>query len=105
MPDEGGLYFWVDYLDRGGSLHNAASQFIGSPEFVSLFGTGLSNSDFVQQLYVNVLGRPGEAAGVTYWTNYLGSGGDRADALVNFTQLPEYVGLSEYYIENGYWVA
>lgn len=105
VPDEGGLYFWIDYLDRGGSLRNAASQFIDSAEFVSLYGTGLSNTDFVQQLYLNVLGRPGEADGVTYWTSYLGGVGDRADALVNFTQLPEYVGLSQHYIDNGYWAS
>ncbi|MEO3386061.1 DUF4214 domain-containing protein [Mesorhizobium sp. CAU 1741] len=104
VPDEGGLQFWIDYLDQGGTLRNAASQFIGSAEFVDLFGAALSNGEFVEQLYVNVLGRPGEDAGVAYWTGYLGSGGDRADALVNFTQLPEYVGLSQQNIDNGYWV-
>jgi hypothetical protein len=52
---------------------------------------------------LNVLGRPGEADGVAFWNDYL-VGGDRAVALVQFTQLADYVGLSQADIVNGYWV-
>jgi hypothetical protein len=69
-----------------------------------LYGSGLSNAEFVDQLYMNVLGRMGEADGVNFWNDYLNAGGDRAVALVDFTQLPEYVGLSQADIESGYWV-
>lgn len=103
-PDEGGLLFWSDYLDHGGSLLEAAGLFLESPEFAQLFGTDLSNNSFVEQLYLNVLGRPGEQAGIDFWKAHLDNGGNRAAALVDFTQLPEYVGLSQANIENGYWV-
>ncbi len=54
---------------------------------------------------MNVLDRPGEAAGVVYWNEVLDKNlANRADVLVSFTQLPEYVGLSMKDIENGYWV-
>src|SRR5690606_20833944 len=88
-PDEAGFLFWVDYLDAGSSLSDAAAGFIASAEFAALYGSSLSNPDFVAQLYLNVLGRPGEAAGVDFWNDYLAGGGARADALVNFTQLAE----------------
>ncbi len=104
-PDEAGFLFWVDYLDAGSSLSDAAAGFIASAEFTALYGSSLSDPDFVDQLYLNVLGRPGEAAGVDFWNDYLAGGGARADALVNFTQLAEYVGLSAPDIDNGYWVA
>lgn len=96
-PDEGGFLFWVyQWLDLGRTLHQAAASFIASPEFISLYGAGLSNSQFVDQLYFNVLGRPGEVQGVEFWNHYLDSGmGDRAMVLVHFTQLPEYVGTSQ----------
>lgn len=103
-PDEGGLVFWTDYLDKGGTLFQAAAGFVASPEFTALYGANLSDADFVDQLYLNVLGREGEAAGVGFWNGYLADGGDRAAALVDFTQLPEYVGLSQANIVNGYWV-
>jgi Ca2+-binding RTX toxin-like protein len=102
-PDEGGLLFWTDYLDNGGTLTAAAAGFVASAEFNSLYGSGLSDAQFVDQLYLNVLGRPGEADGVAFWNDYL-VGGDRAVALVQFTQLAEYVGLSQADIVNGYWV-
>lgn len=103
-PDEGGLVFWTDYLDKGGTLFQAAAGFVASAEFAALYGANLSDADFVDQLYLNVLGREGEAAGVGFWNGYLADGGDRAAALVDFTQLPEYVGLSQANIVNGYWV-
>jgi len=106
-PDEGGLRFWTfDWLNSGGTLHDAAAHFIGSDEFIATYGDRVSNADFVAQLYQNILDRPGEESGQTFWQGYLSErDGDRADVLVHFTQLPEYVGLSAADIDNGYWVA
>ncbi|GGK42107.1 DUF4214 domain-containing protein [Salinarimonas ramus] len=104
MPDEGGLRYWTNAVDGGTSLRDAAAGFIDSPEFLSLYGADLSNAAFVSALYRNVLGRDGDAGGFAYWSAYLDGGGDRAEVLVQFTQLPEYVALSTADIENGYWV-
>lgn len=106
QPDEAGLRFWThDWLDMGRTLHDAAAFFITSEEFVRVYGSELSDDDFVGQLYRNVLHREGEPDGVAFWDAYLEHhSGDRADVLVNFTQLPEHVGASAANIENGLWV-
>lgn len=105
-PDEGGLRFWAnDWLGSGRSMHDAAAEFIRSAEFIQRYGSSVSDTAYVDQLYQNVLHRAGEADGVQFWNNFLaGQSGDRADALVNFTQLPEYVANSSANIDDGFWV-
>ena len=67
--------------------------------------TFISNGAFVDALYQNVLSRGGDAGGVAYWSQQLDNKlQDRSDVLVQFTQLPEFVGISAANITNGYWV-
>jgi len=104
-PDEGGFRFWTSYLDKNASLHGVATEFIRSPEFVSRYGASLSNAAFVDALYQNVLHRGGDAGGIAYWNQQLDTKArDRPDVLVQFTQLPEFVGISAANTTNGYWV-
>jgi hypothetical protein len=104
-PDEGGFRFWTQTLDDGHSLHHVATSFIDSSEFVSRYGNGLSNAAFVDALYQNVLSRDGETGGLDHWNRMLDDRyQDRAEVLVEFTQLPEYVGISQVDIKDGYWV-
>jgi Ca2+-binding RTX toxin-like protein len=104
-PDEGGFRYWTQTFDNGASLHDVAASFIDSPEFITRYGTTLSNAAFVDALYQNVLDRAGEAGGVAHWNRMLDNKyQDRADVLVEFTQLPEFVGISAADIANGYWV-
>ncbi len=104
-PDEGGFRFWTQTLDKGHSLHSVAASFIDSPEFVSRYGNGLSNAAFVDALYQNILDRRGETGGVTYWNRMLDNKyQDRAEVLVEFTRAPEYLGIIQADIKDGYWV-
>jgi hypothetical protein len=104
-PDEGGFRFWASTLDKNVSLRDVATQFIGSSEFIGRYGASLSNAAFVDALYQNVLSRGGDAGGVAYWNKMLNDKlQDRSDILVQFTQLPEFVGISAANISNGYWV-
>jgi serralysin len=104
-PDEGGFRFWTSTLDANVSLRDVATQFIGSGEFIGRYGASLSNAAFVDALYQNVLSRGGDAGGVAHWNRMLDNKyQDRADVLVEFTQLPEFVGISAANITNGYWV-
>lgn len=104
-PDEGGFRYWTDTLDSGVTLQRVAGSFLVSKEFTARYGTSLSNQSFVEALYQNVLHRPGEAAGISYWNDVLNKNlAERAEILVSFTQLPEYVGLSLRNIETGFWV-
>jgi hypothetical protein len=51
------------------------------------------------------LGRGGDAGGVAHWNRMLDNKfQDRSDVLVEFTQLPEFVGISAGNTTNGYWV-
>ena len=89
-PDPGGLGYYIDKLEHGWSEHDIAIGFIHSPEFLSRFGTDLTDLQYIQQLYQNVLHREGEAAGVAYHLNALQTGQvDREQLLVNFSESPE----------------
>jgi hypothetical protein len=104
-PDEGGFRFWTSTLDTNVSLRDVASQFINSGEFIGHYGASLGNAAFVDALYQNVLGRGGDAGGVAHWNRMLDNKfQDRSDVLVEFTQLPEFVGISAGNTTNGYWV-
>jgi Domain of unknown function (DUF4214) len=58
--------------------------FIGSAEFQQKYGS-LSVSDFVSQLYQNVLLRAGDPAGRQFWTGQLQQGASQASVLVGFS--------------------
>lgn len=87
-PDSAGLGFQMGALDAGWSLVNISQNFIDSPEFQRTYGT-LTNTQFVNQLYLNVLHRPGELAGVDYHVSNLNVGWSRAHILTNFSESPE----------------
>jgi serralysin len=87
-PDERGLAGWIKFMDDGGALVNMAQQFIDSQEFRTKYGA-LDNSKFVNQLYLNVLDRNGEPAGIAGWVNGLANGLTRADVLKGFSESTE----------------
>jgi len=86
--DMPGLTYWSNMLSSGTSLRELANGIINADEFAKLFGNqkGMSDTDFVQVLYKNVLDRAGEKAGIDYWAGTLTSGANsRADVLVGFS--------------------
>ena len=88
-PDAGGLGFWTSALKAGTPLQQQADAFTQSAEFLGRYGT-LTNSAFVNLVYNNVLGRPGEASGQAFWTNVLNSGsGTRAGVVIGFSESAE----------------
>lgn len=93
LPDADGLAFWEDaYLTCAFPLARIADEFARSAEFRARYGS-LSNRQFVELVYANVLGRAGEAAGVNHWTTQLDAGGlSRGGVMVGFSESAEYVG-------------
>lgn len=89
-PDIGGLGYYIHKLENGWSEHDIATGFINSPEFISRFGSAqtLSDLQYVQLLYQNILHRAGEDAGVAYHVQELQTM-DRQQVLVNFAESPE----------------
>ncbi len=88
-PDTAGVSFWIDRLDDGASLKSIATGFTSSAEFKTAYGASATNSQYVAKFYQNVLGRAGEAAGVTFWTGELQRGVSLADVLIGFSESPE----------------
>lgn len=73
-PDAAGLTYWIGALQSGVTPEQLGQALTGSAEFSARYG-GLSNREFVSQLYQNSLGRAGDAGGVDHWTRALDSGG------------------------------
>lgn len=85
-PEGGGLGAWVHVLDNKVSLDTVAGGFLVSEEFIKLYGADLTNAQFVERLYENVLGRPSEPGGFDFWTGMLGKGLSRATVLATFSE-------------------
>lgn len=88
IPDNDGLDYWTDQLRDGTSLQEVAAGFTASEEFQSAYG-GTSDSEFLTQIYNNVLGRNPDDAGLAYWTEQLADGMTRADLVLNFSESAE----------------
>lgn len=91
QPDRRGLEYWVGVRQGGSSLSDVAYSFASGPEFQRLYGD-LTDSDFVQLIYDNVLCRTPDGEGFSYWTGRLQTGAmTRPQMLINFTELREYL--------------
>lgn len=101
-PDKAGLSYWIGLRDGGMALQTIANEFIHSKEFTELYGAATTNSAFVKELYENILDRPGEAAGVAYWTATLDRGADRANVLIEFSEGAENQQAAAATIGNGF---
>ncbi|MCU1353063.1 MAG: hypothetical protein JWM05_2272 [Acidimicrobiales bacterium] len=90
LPDLGGLNYWVDRSRHGLTLRAISQTFAESPEFIARYGS-LTNRGFVELVYQNVLGRPGETSGVDYWTAQLTAGHKtRGQVMLGFSESTEY---------------
>ena len=88
-PDQGGLGFQINVLDTGVNIAQVAQNFINSPEFSITYGR-LNDTQFVTQLYANVLHRAPDAGGLAFHTNNIATGANtRANVLVGFSESPE----------------
>jgi len=105
-PDEGGLSYWIKFMDNGRSLLEVSESFLASAEFKSIYGDGPSANEFVDRLYTNVLGRAGENAGIAYWTSEI-TGGARSfsNVLASFSESPENIMGVQPAIADGFWYA
>lgn len=100
-PDNSGLTYWVnDLIDNGyggggNTIQGAAQAFTESTEFQNLYGNQVTNANFVDLLYQNILGRAADQAGYDYWINEIVGSGNRGGMIVSFSNSNEYVGLTQ----------
>jgi len=90
-PDADGLRFWVDRRSTGSAIAEISEAFAQSPEFTNRYGQ-LSNADFVDLVYQNVLGREPDAAGASSWLTQLNAGLTRGAMMVGFSDSAELIG-------------
>jgi hypothetical protein len=64
QADSNGRAGWISFLQNGGTEEQVESLFLTSPEYVSHI-----NVDYVQSLYMNILGRTGSADELALWNN------------------------------------
>lgn len=95
QADAVGCGFWIDKLDRKLlTTEEMVSSFLTSQEFTTRFGTTTSsNESFVNQLYLNLLGRDGHPdSGFAFWNAVLDSkGASRSQVVASFMESSENV--------------
>ena len=87
-PDADGMSYWIDQVKAGKSIDSIADVFysIGaSDQFKALtgFSVTMSNEDFINTFYRNVLGRErgADEGGLEYWNGKLSSGSSTRSTL------------------------
>lgn len=101
-PDQAGVGFWIKNMDHGLSLHDAAAFFLDSAEARALYGEHPDNAQLVNAMYGNVLHRPADAGGLSFWTGQLAAGLAAADMLAAFSESAENQAALVGVIGNGF---
>ena len=94
LPDASGMDFWMQQEQSGTSLSQIASAFTAIKEFTDIYGS-LSNTAFVDKLYLNVQGHAATPAQESFWVTQLTGGASRAEVLLGFTDSAEYTAASK----------
>ena len=91
FPDASGLEYWINQYSSGVNDSRAvASSFLVSAEFQERYGDNVSNEQYVETLYVNVLGRDYDQEGYNYWVRNLNVGIEtRYELLLGFSESAE----------------
>ena len=91
FPDPEGLAYWIDMFGSGvNTKRQVANSFLGSEEFAERYGANVSDSKYIDNLYLNVFDRLPDAEGKAYWLGQLSSGREtRAEALLGFAESDE----------------
>lgn len=81
--DKAGQDFWVNAIAAGtATLDSIATGLTLSTEYTAQYD-GLSDADFVEKVYTNVLGRASDAEGKAFWVAALANGTATHDNFVN----------------------
>ncbi|MDH3301356.1 MAG: DUF4214 domain-containing protein [Acidimicrobiia bacterium] len=90
LPDEEGMAFWSEQLIRGSRNLSSVSQALAqSEQFARRYGR-VSNRQFVELVYSNVLDRDPDGKGLEHWVGVLNGGGSRGSVMVSFSESDEF---------------
>ena len=104
IGDKGGQNNWVEKLiNKQISGTECARSFIFSTEYTN---KGLSDEEYVENLYLAMMGRPSDEDGKANWLKALSEGKTRDEVFAGFANSSEFASLCEQYkIEKGNYVA
>lgn len=89
-PDVEGFNYWLDIRQAGLSWQFISATMADSVEFRMRYGR-LSDTEFVERVYVDVLQRGSDKDGLAYWTGLLTSKAlDRGEILFQFSDSTEF---------------
>ena len=90
IPDYAGVDFWMGQSRAGTPLATISQNFAASAEFDARYGA-LNNSQFVDLVYQNVLGRAPDAPGKAFWQGQLDANAmSRGQVMLGFSESDEY---------------
>lgn len=90
LPDPSGLEYWIKKRRAGATLNEIAAPMTASSEFKNTYGS-LTNGQFVDLVYQNVLKRSPDSSGRTYWIGKLDGGFKRSAMMAQFSESNEFV--------------
>ena len=91
IPDLPGLQSWTAQLRGGMSLNAISVVFASTGEFQSIYGSSLTNTQFVTKLYLNMLSRNPDPVELANWVAQLDSGAmTRGKMTFKFSKSPEF---------------
>jgi Ca2+-binding RTX toxin-like protein len=104
-PDNAGLKHNIGLIDDGLTLQQMSSAFLASAEFQQRYGVNVTDTDYINALYQNVLQRNAEPAGLAGWTALLNEGfWNRTTLLIGFSESPENIANVAPVIGTGIWL-
>jgi hypothetical protein len=105
-PELGAVKYYLNDLEVNNlSLKNVAANFIASPEFASKYGADVTDTQFINALYQNVLSRAPVASELSWYLNQFNTKAmDHQAALIGFSESPENIALVGSAIANGIWL-
>ena len=88
--DASGLTFWQSILKTGLGREAIVSNFANSAEYIATKIEGAATSEFLDNVYSDVLGRAGDASGLAYWASLIDRGVSRVEVVGAFLNSAEH---------------
>jgi hypothetical protein len=103
-PDAGGLAGWTNIVKSGASLQSVAQAFMNSVEYQSQHA-GMTNTQLIDSLYVDALGRHADPVGLQGWLNAVSGGASQTAEAIGIAESPEAQQHHLAQIESGWLLA
>lgn len=88
-PKYEGITYWAGVMRSGFTISQVSDEFVLSQEFQNRYGE-LTDAEYVNLVYVNVLGRDADEGGLAFWIDQMNQGMTRGAVMAAFSDSPEY---------------